>query len=81
VNLAAIIGVILFFLILAVVFRRTLGTVEKPRPVLEAPPMPKDLSAAVLRIEKWKSEGRISREDYERLMEMCREDAQAEKRV
>lgn len=63
------------FFAMALVFRRTLKAVEKPQYVLEKPPLPKDLAAMVLRLDKWKSEGRISREDYERLMHLCQEDA------
>ncbi len=74
-NLIALVGAACFFLILALVFRRTLGAAAKPQWVMEKPPLPKDLAALVLRLDKWKAEGRISREEYERFMELCREDA------
>jgi hypothetical protein len=76
-NLAVVIGAALLFAAMAVFFRRSLKSLETPRFVLEKPPLPKDLAAAVTRIEKWKTEGRITREDYERLMYLCREDADA----
>jgi hypothetical protein len=65
------------FLLLARVFRRTLASLDKPTFVMEKPPMPKDLAAAMARIDKWRAEGRISREDHERLTQLCREDASA----
>lgn len=80
VNLLALLGVAVFFLCLALVFRRTLGTLEKPRVVMEKPPLPKGLADVVLRLEKWRAEGRISREDYERFMHLCREDAETQER-
>ena len=69
----------MLFFILARVFRKTLGSVDRPSFVLEQPPLPKDLAAVVLRLEKWKAEGRLSREDHERLMQLCREDAEGGK--
>jgi hypothetical protein len=67
---------VFFFFTLARVFRKTLGTAQRPQFVMEKPPLPKGLSETVLQIEKWKSQGRISREDYERLMFLCQEDAE-----
>jgi hypothetical protein len=76
-NLAAIIIVALVFAAMAFFFRRALKSMENPQFVLEKPPLPKDLAAAVIRIDKWKAEGRITQEDYERLMYLCEEDAAA----
>jgi hypothetical protein len=70
-----LIALAVFFLALAVVFRRTLKPAESPEFVLEGPPMPREVAAAARRLELWRGQGRISREDYERLMHLCREDA------
>jgi hypothetical protein len=74
---AAVIACALFFYMLAKTFRRTLGTAANPAFVMEKPPLPKGLSETVVQIERWKAQGRVSREEYERLMHLCREDAEA----
>lgn len=71
----AYISIFLFLVLLAVLFRRTLKAMESPRYVIEKPPMPKEVAAALARIERWREEGRISREEYEKLLHLCEEDA------
>ncbi|HRY30468.1 MAG TPA: hypothetical protein P5079_10590 [Elusimicrobiota bacterium] len=63
------------FFCLAVIFRRTIGGSEPPRPSRGEPALHSDLAEAIVRFDKWRSEGRISREDYERFMKLCQEDA------
>lgn len=75
-NTVTLAGAVLFFVILAWFFRKTLKSMENPKFVLEGPILPRDLAALVVRLDKWKEEGRISREDYERFMHLCREDAE-----
>lgn len=62
-------------LALAFLSRRLRQNPPNPQTFLGAPSLPEDLTAAVLRFEKWKKEGRLSKEDYDRLMELCRQDA------
>ncbi len=71
----ATIGIFLFLVLLAVLFRRTLRAMESPRYVIEKPPMPKEVSAALARIERWRDEGRLTREEYEKLNQLCEEDS------
>jgi hypothetical protein len=75
VNQLALLFFALLFVALAVAFRRTLAQVERPVAVLEKPPLPKGLSELVVRLEKWRAEGRITREEYERFMHLCHEDS------
>jgi uncharacterized iron-regulated membrane protein len=70
-----LLGIVIFFGLLAALFRKTLKTAESPQPVLEDPPWPRDLAAVVRRLDRWRAEGRLSRADHERLMDLCREDA------
>lgn len=75
INQAAVVIAAVLFAVLAVFFRRTLKKAEHPTWVLEKPPLPKDLASLVIRLDKWRSEGRLTLEDYERLMYLCQEDA------
>ena len=75
-NLLILLCIVYLLYRMAKVFRQTMTAVENPRFVLEKPPMPKDLAAAASRLEKWREEGRLSREDFERLMHLVREDAE-----
>ena len=45
--------------------------------VLEKPPLPRDLAPVAARLERWREEGRLSREEFERLAGLIREDAAA----
>jgi hypothetical protein len=65
----------LFFVLLARLFRPTLEAAQHPRLVMEAPPLPKDLAVFLPRVERWRDTGRLSREEYEHLLALVREDA------
>lgn len=73
----AVIAGVIFFVALARTFRRTLGTAANPAFVIEKPPLPKGIAETVVQLERWRAEGRLGREDYEKLMHLCREDADA----
>jgi hypothetical protein len=71
-NGTTLLAIAVVFFLLALAFRR----VQKSARADERPGLlPEDLSSAVLRIDKWRAEGRITPEDYERLMRLCQEDA------
>lgn len=45
---------------------------ERPRPVIDTPVKdPKERKAALLRISRWRAEGRISREEAEHWQQLC----------
>lgn len=76
----AVIAGVFFFVMLAKTFRRTLGTAAHPAFVMEKPSLPKGIAETVVQIDRWRAEGRLSREDYEKLMHLCREDAEKQTR-
>ncbi len=77
-NLLILLAAAYCLFLLARVFRKTLKTVENPEFVMEKPPMPKDTAAALRTADRWRSHGRISREEHERLLRLCLEDAETD---
>lgn len=71
----------LFLWVLARLFRPALSAADAPVFVLERPALPRDLAPVATRVERWRAEGRLSREDCERLMALVREDAEAASNV
>jgi hypothetical protein len=58
--------------------RKGLTQAETLTFVYEKPALSKPLQAVADRLDKWKEEGRVSREDHERLMALVREDSAQE---
>lgn len=66
---------VLFLVFLAKLFRPALDGAQNPRPVMEGPSLPRDLAVFLPRVERWREAGRLSREEYEHLLSLVREDA------
>ncbi len=72
---AGLIGGVVLLWLMARLFRPAVRAAEAPVFVLEKPPLPRDLAPVASRLERWREEGRLPREDYERLAALVREDA------
>ena len=74
-------GFFVLFLIAYIIYlharlvRKGLTAAENPVFVYEKPALPKALQGTADRLDLWKEEGRLSREEHEKLMSLVREDA------
>jgi hypothetical protein len=75
-NFLVLLGIVVLLILMGRVFRKSMNTIENPQFVIEKPPMPKDVAATARTLDRWRGQGRISREDHERLLELCRQDAE-----
>jgi hypothetical protein len=67
----------LLFIGLTFLFRRTINR-KSGSPSEMEPILPHDLSATILRLSRWRQEGRLTQEEHDRLLALCQEDAQKE---
>lgn len=76
-------GFLVLFLIAYIIYlhakfvRKGLTAAEHPVFVYEKPQLPKPLQMTADRLDLWRQDGRLSREEHEKLMSFVREDASA----
>lgn len=70
-------GGILLIVLLARLFGRAAGAADRPAFVMEKPPLPGKLSSVADVVDRWREEGRLTREEHEHLSALLREDAAA----
>ncbi|MBI4396224.1 MAG: hypothetical protein HY548_03945 [Elusimicrobia bacterium] len=75
INWILLLGVVILFFTFFRMMRKMRKSAEAPRWVGETPLLPKDLAVVVMWIGQWRAQGRITEPEYERLMNLCREDA------
>jgi hypothetical protein len=71
-------GGILFVLFLARLFSSASRQADRPTFVIEKPSLPKKLAPVAEALDRWRAEGRLTREEYERGTALLREDATKE---
>jgi hypothetical protein len=67
-------GVVLFVL-LARLFSGAFRAADHPTFVTEKPAWPRKLAPVAEALDRWKEEGRLTREEHERMMGLVREDS------
>lgn len=68
-------GCVLFIIFLARLFGTASREADSPRFVMEKPPLPRKLVPVAEALDRWRAEGRLTREEYERGTALVREDA------
>lgn len=68
-------GGIVLVVCLARLFGAASSEADRPTFVNEKPPLPRKLAPVAEAIDRWREEGRLSREDHERISALVREDA------
>lgn len=68
-------GGIFLVLLLARLFSAASREADRPRFVIEKPPLPRKLAPVAEALDRWRAEGRLTREEYEHGTALLREDA------
>ncbi len=68
-------GGVLLALLLARLFSAASGEADRPTYVMEKPSLPKHLAPVAEALDRWRAEGRLTREEHERGTALLREDA------
>lgn len=71
-------GGILLVLLLARLFSAASRQADRPTFVIEKPSLPKKLAPVAEALDRWRAEGRLTREEHERGTSLLREDAAKE---
>jgi hypothetical protein len=71
----AVVVVGLAMAVVALVMAASARRADRPAFVFEKAPLSKDLAALLPRVEKWRAEHRLSREEYEHLLRLVQEDS------
>ncbi|MBL8023692.1 MAG: hypothetical protein JNK54_05350 [Elusimicrobia bacterium] len=66
---------LLFFVFLARLFSGAFRAADHPTFVMEKPAWPRKLAPVAEALDRWREEGRLTREEHERMMSFLREES------
>jgi len=73
-NVLIVIGLASLMAMIAILLKHHVAESQSPKEVYEKPKRAPDIPIVMERIQRWRSEGKISREEYEHLLYLCQEE-------